>query len=214
MRDHVTDSSPSLSSESRRLEAIRVASGEIERSRRLVSDLKTALTPICISRTTITTLDITANEMLGCWSNLVFAGDSEPLKAQTRWLPPHIVSWVWKMEPHLTTKPEAMHEERSDEVSCAAIEEAVLAGGSRVASAKVSTDEKTAMFGRHLFQSKKEHRVTCLLASASAKLISQFANDKALSISYSSTFPPCTHAHASPGLRSLRPWSGVEQCTP
>eukprot|EP00961_Rhodomonas_salina_P136232 1832907-Rhodomonas_salina.1 len=61
-----------------------------------------------------------------------------------------------------------MHEEKSDEVSCIAIqfEEEVLAGGSRVAPAEASTDENAVVFGRHLFQSKKGHRVTCLPASA------------------------------------------------
>ncbi len=99
------------------------------------------------------------------------------LITEESYVPAHVQRWVSDMLDK-TSVPHSSKDEALESYN--AIESEVIEGGrrsSRIEACESSSDDEShePMFGRHLFQNKKAHRVACLLASA--RLISSFIND-------------------------------------
>eukprot|EP00961_Rhodomonas_salina_P121366 1633504-Rhodomonas_salina.1 len=89
-------------------------------------------------------------------------------------LPAHVQQWVCEIQqeasrPRASEKAPASAPTQTDfpRTSYNDIEAEVIEGGRRCARVETSEgDEEGQVFARHMFQSKKAHRVACLLASA------------------------------------------------
>eukprot|EP00961_Rhodomonas_salina_P266034 3595921-Rhodomonas_salina.1 len=99
-----------------------------------------------------------------------------------QFIPAHVKQWVCEMQEEaykqrVSTKKTALASTPLDSHrrSYNDIEAEVIEGGRRCASVETSgEDDGGQPFGRHLFESKKAHRVACLLASA--RLITGFSS--------------------------------------
>ena len=96
-------------------------------------------------------------------------------------MPAHVKCWVSDMLDKTSEPNSPSNKDELGLMSYNDIESEVIVGGrrsSRIEACESSSDDESQehMFGRHLFQNKKAHRVACLLASA--RLISSFASDR------------------------------------